>query len=66
MNVVKSFFVGLLLINALFWGLASHRVHCSLGASLGIKKCVPHKYHITFGIILFIAAVLLQHSHPHI
>jgi len=41
-NILVIFF----LLNALFWGLASHSQHCSLASNLGIKKCPPHWIHV--------------------
>lgn len=41
-NILVIFF----LLNALFWGLASHSQHCSLASKLGIKKCPPHWIHV--------------------
>jgi hypothetical protein len=63
MAIIKSLIVAFLLVNALFWGLATHGAHCRLGSSLGIRYCVQHKYHMVFGILAFVAAVFVQHSH---
>ena len=46
------------LLNALFWGLASHTQHCKLASSLGIKSCPPHWIHVyVMGLGSFIATL---------
>lgn len=46
-----------LVINALFWSLASHSQHCSL-----IPKgyCVSHSIHLLMGIVFFMLATYIQ------
>ena len=41
-NLLVLFF----LVNALFWGLASHRQHCKVASMMGVKKCPPHWIHV--------------------
>lgn len=41
-NLLTLFF----LVNALFWGLASHKQHCKLASMFGMKKCPPHWIHV--------------------
>ncbi len=56
---VRSVLSGFLLLNALFWGLATHKTHCSLMANLlGAKAtCPPHFVHLTIGIVCFLLTV---------
>lgn len=46
-----------LIINALFWGLASHKQHCSL---IPMKNCPPHWLHIGIGILCFLGAIYVE------
>tara|TARA_B100000575_G_scaffold185939_1_gene149727 strand:- start:267 stop:473 length:207 start_codon:yes stop_codon:yes gene_type:complete len=55
-NIITTFFI----INALFWGLASHASHCNLVAQFGAKGCLPHSIHILMGLISFIIAIYIQ------
>jgi len=48
------------LANALFWGFASHKQHCSLAAMFGMKKCPPHWVHVyVMGLGSFLIALFL-------
>ena len=49
-----------LAINALFWGLFPHSMHCSLLSSIGIKQCPSHIIHIVIGILFFLAAIYVR------
>jgi hypothetical protein len=55
-NVVTALF----LVNALFWGLGSHSQHCEIAKIFGIK-CIQHNYHLTMGVVFFLATVTLVH-----
>ena len=48
---------GFLLLNAVFWGLFSHHLHCKVALSAGIKNCPPHWVHLTIGVASFLGAV---------
>lgn len=52
--------VAVLVLNALFWGLASHASHCNLGAALGLASCVPHAVHVSIGVASFALAAWLN------
>jgi hypothetical protein len=54
-NVLVAF----LLINAVFWGLGHHDLHCQALSKVGVG-CVDHKYHVVLGIICFVAAAYVQ------
>lgn len=57
----KSIFVLFLLLNALFWGLFTHKSHCQFVSYFGIKNCPPHWIHVfVMGMGSFILAVLVQ------
>lgn len=59
MGVLKTIFAVFLVVNALFWGLGPHSSHCGLAASLGMTTCVPHMYHVMFGVLCFIVTVIV-------
>jgi hypothetical protein len=59
MNVLLFIIVLVLVINAIFWSMYSHNDHCVLASMLGLQKCPAHWMHILFGIICYIAAVLI-------
>jgi hypothetical protein len=44
--MLKQLLVVFLLVNALFWGLASHKQHCKVASKFGMKKCPPHWIHV--------------------
>jgi hypothetical protein len=48
----------LLTLNAIFWGLYSHDVHCKVAAAVGVKSCPPHWVHLTIGLVSFIGAIV--------
>lgn len=57
--ILKYFLVAFLVVNAIFWGLFPHHIHCMLVASFGLKKCPGHWIHITLGFVFFALAVLV-------
>ena len=55
-NVLALFF----LLNALFWGLANHKLHCKVASMIGVKKCPPHWIHVyVMGLGSFIVTLAL-------
>tara|TARA_Y100000389_G_scaffold170577_1_gene177659 strand:+ start:209 stop:406 length:198 start_codon:yes stop_codon:yes gene_type:complete len=55
-NLLTLFF----LVNALFWGLASHKQHCKVASMFGMKKCPPHWIHVyVMGLGSFIVTLFL-------
>jgi hypothetical protein len=49
------------IVNALFWGFATHGQHCMVAAKMGIKKCPPHWIHVyVMGLGSFIVALYLK------
>lgn len=59
---MKELIIAVLLINALFWGLMPHSIHCDVMAKVTTIKCPPHIFHILFGIGSFLLAVILSQS----
>ena len=58
---MMKFLVFLLIANALFWGLASHKQHCAFASMFGIKKCPPHWIHVyVMGLGSFVLALFLS------
>jgi hypothetical protein len=55
----KQILVAFLAINALFWGLFSHSDHCQ-AAALFTNSCAPHYVHVSFGVVCFLAAVVIS------
>lgn len=53
----RDLLVLVLVLNALFWGLASHGTHCSV---VPRGWCVPHDVHLMLGVACFVAAVLVR------
>jgi hypothetical protein len=49
-SVLKYVCLVVLLCNAIFWGLLSHKTHCRVTGALRVK-CVKHKYHQTLGAV---------------
>ena len=55
-NLLALFF----LVNALFWGMASHKQHCKVASMFGMKKCPPHWIHVyVMGLGSFIVSLFL-------
>jgi hypothetical protein len=58
MSSIKNFFALFFLVNALFWGFASHKQHCKLASMAGMKTCPPHWIHVyVMGLGSFLLAL---------
>lgn len=58
--MLKDLLVLFLVVNSLFWGLASHKQHCSVASKFGMKKCPPHWIHVyIMGLGSFVLALFL-------
>jgi hypothetical protein len=58
-NILIFFFA----VNAIFWGLMPHSIHCSLVSNL-LPECPSHNIHIGFGIFSFlVATIIAQYKH---
>uniref|UniRef100_A0A6C0C7I9 Uncharacterized protein n=1 Tax=viral metagenome TaxID=1070528 RepID=A0A6C0C7I9_9ZZZZ len=55
-NLITLFFV----LNAIFWGLATHSQHCNLASVFGLVNCPPHYIHLLMGVVSFVIAVYVQ------
>ena len=56
--VVQNLVVAFLAVNALFWGLMPHKVHCELVAMFS-NHCPSHNVHLLMGLIAFVLAVIV-------
>jgi len=65
--MLKNLLVLFFLLNALFWGMASHKQHCKVASSFGMKTCPPHWIHVyVMGLGSFIVSLyLVQGSAGH-
>ncbi len=58
-NILVIFFA----VNALFWSLFPHEIHCKLAHTI-MDTCPSHNIHLTIGILSFIIAfVLAQYNY---
>jgi DMSO/TMAO reductase YedYZ heme-binding membrane subunit len=58
--MLKYFIVGFFVVNAIFWSLFHHSIHCNVfNYFMPNKTCPPHSFYITIGIIAFIIAVII-------
>ena len=55
--LVQNLLVALFAVNALFWGLMPHKVHCEIVSTVS-KTCPPHSVHIVMGLVAFFLAVV--------
>lgn len=60
--MLRELLVVFLVVNALFWGLLPHSVHCMVVSRFTTTKCPPHAVHIMLGISCFILAVILAQT----
>ncbi len=56
--VLLNLLVVFLVINALFWGLMSHKVHCDF-VTMFTNTCPSHTVHLFMGLIAFVLAVVV-------
>ena len=57
-TILKNLIVVFLAVNALFWGLMSHKVHCNL-VTMFTNTCPSHTVHLFMGLIAFVLAVVV-------
>jgi len=63
MYVLKKLIISLFAINAVFWGLFPHTIHCGLIEKLDMP-CVSHNIHLVFGIVCYLVAfIVAQKDH---
>jgi hypothetical protein len=59
----KTILIAFLAINAIFWSLFPHNIHCKLVSNFMID-CPSHNIHLTIGILSFIIAfIVAQYDH---
>ena len=59
MNVVlQNVLVAFLAVNALFWGLMPHKVHCEFVGMLNVA-CPSHTVHLVLSFVMFVLAVVV-------
>lgn len=56
--LLQNFLVAVLGVNALFWGLMPHKVHCEF-VNMFTKSCPSHNIHLLMGVVSFLLAVLV-------
>lgn len=61
-DVMYNVVLMILVINAIFWGLGSHKDHCSVASYFGMKECPPHIYHILLGVLFFFMSIVVAQS----
>lgn len=61
MEIAKNIITGILLLNAIFWGIASHSSHCAFVKMIpNMKSCPPHWVHLMMGIMFYLMAVFVS------
>jgi len=58
-STLKNILLIFLIVNALFWGLFDHSMHCQL-VSYFTDNCPPHYIHLIIGVVCFMLAVYLK------
>lgn len=56
---VKNLLVVFFAVNALFWGLFPHSVHCKGLALFSNIKCPPHSVHLITGVVCYFVALFI-------
>jgi hypothetical protein len=61
--MLRELIIAFLVINAVFWGLFPHRVHCAVVKTLGVASCPPHALHLAMGLASFVVAMIVSYKH---
>jgi len=56
---MKELLVSLLVVNAMFWCLLPHSIHCDFVKTVTDRECPPHFLLICMGIASFVLAVVI-------
>jgi len=56
-RVIQNVLVVFFAVNAIFWGLMPHSIHCDLVSQV-LPECPSHNIHIAMGVITFLIAVV--------
>ena len=57
---LRNIAIVVLAVNAVFWGLFPHSVHCKALAMVSTMKCPPHSVHIMTGVVCYFLAVFVS------
>lgn len=58
--ILKYALLAFLLVNAVFWGLAPHAIHCKVSGYLFMGlPCIPHWIHQSIGAACMILLIVL-------
>jgi hypothetical protein len=60
MEIIYTIIVLILVLNAIFWSLFTHEQHCKVASMFGLTQCPPHWLHLSFGLVFFILAIVIQ------
>jgi hypothetical protein len=61
--MLREIVTAFLAINAIFWGLFPHRIHCAVVKTLGVANCPPHTLHLALGLVSFVVAMVVAQKH---
>lgn len=56
---MKELLVSLLVVNAMFWCLLPHSIHCDFVKNVTNRDCPPHFILVSMGIASFVLAVII-------
>lgn len=56
---LRNLVIVFLAVNALFWGLMPHSVHCKALAMVSSMKCPPHSVHLIMGVVFYFLALFV-------
>jgi hypothetical protein len=56
--MLKTILVIFFAINAIFWSLFPHNIHCDV-ATMIMSECPTHGVHLTIGLVSFIIAFVI-------
>lgn len=61
--MLRAILAAFLALNAIFWGLFPHRVHCAFVKRLGVSACPSHVVHLALGAVSYLAAMAVAQWH---
>ncbi len=56
--ILKNILVVFFAINAIFWSLFPHTIHCNF-AGMFLSECPSHGFYLTIGFLSFIIAFII-------
>jgi len=57
-ELIKNIIIVFFTINAIFWSLFPHNVHCDVVTKF-MSTCPSHSFHLTVGYLSFLIAVII-------